>query len=1056
MVKKSEVTHLLKFARLLDGFAIFNYAISDLGLDGRVNFTVGDFTYSLNKYTGEVEYCGVRVKFPTLRQIISNLPIIKVIQCEGVEIPVSFNAELSKFELGTTAEIVDCSSVFSGFDFSDDSFETDSIPEVTTLDLAVEKVADFTLPASETLPEAVVAEVTPQVDETLTLESLNLPVFFCQQDSEKKEIKKPADITSAELIPFLDAWLQVRGYKNQFLEALKSGVHNSLVMSPYPAIEFVIDSSGQLKKKLIRSENIGEIKNRAGSIIERTGRASSPLYSSLFYISPIRVKDSKGNVYLAQTYLKKVQGEFGTYWEQQSQKIAWFDGGSLHYYDKNNPEILVEHNLHPVIEANGVDIFPDLSVRQISLENLSNKSGEYSHEWETTKDLRFFDSVNQKPIEGEEAARTSEKNLVKPRVFLGFEHPNLKPKKVQAATITERKIPKPTKLDGARTNHHEYQLRQIIGNIPMILTFKNSDSRWDVIALPIKVSPYHLTVYLSDKIGSTELLGYIATHTQELSCNLAKIEVQVEEVKEQITDLADDVHFLPRGRSLQAKIESLFKVRDNIAGILSSLEALTLNVKQNRKPDRLDVLESTKTIQKLLQDSHIKPESSYTDDYYCWHNIGSLRILEQVERVNHTYSMTILGSEKDTRRSKIPMVMNWLRAVPTILQNHFGETYPTNEEIKAHLMSIYPFYKRKLREGDKLDKSYVNLEADMIVKTKGRLIIEVYFDNALQTSQLISITKPVDNKSRQGKIPVKISSTFEVDNLDGLIHLLRCDDRKQIIETQNHINKLIQKFVNSNIQLFTREREDKIISKVATKDLLGFSKESKGFPQIVKEYNRFVTPLTSESEICIGKLVNLLTLETFDRHDAQNLLDAMVKNWKKWKNNDNTSFLSGFNISLDNPGSLLKQVVLIIKGNQNRKDILWGNFIDELYKLSHIPVGFRTSEGVVLTPWGLLPTDRKTWEHRIRVQLIDILSVGQREKIADVEYLIKNATTKEEGHKLRDSIRGGSVEAWLLLSIDDLYSKLFKARPKWESLVHKNVLFHLSALHDALNVTEKV
>jgi hypothetical protein len=402
------------------------------------------------------------------------------------------------------------------------------------------------------------------------------------------------------------------------------------------------------------------------------------------------------------------------------------------------------------------------------------------------------------------------------------------------------------------------------------------------------------------------------------------------------------------------------------------------------------------------------------------------------------------------------MVMNWLRTVPSILQKHFGDTYPANDEIKSHLMSVYPFYKRRLREGDKLDKSYVNIEADIVIKTKGRLVVEVYFDGALQTSQLISITKPIDGKDRQGKTPVKISSTLEANNLNGLFHLLRCNDRKQVLSVQDHINRLVQKFVSSNIQLFTKEKGEKIVSKVATKDLLGFSKDSKGFPQIVKEYNQFVTPLTSESEVDIGKLVNLLTLETLDRHDAQNLLDSMVKNWKKWKNNDNVNFLSGFNISTDNPGALLKQVVLIIKGNQNKRSILWGEFIDELYKLSNIPVGFRTAEGVILTPWSLLPTDRQTWEHRIRLQLIDILSVGQREKIAEVEYLIKNATTKEDGHKLRDSIRGGSVEAWLLLSIDDLYSQLFTARPNWESLVHKNVLDHLKALHDALKVTEKI
>lgn len=932
---------------------------------------------------------------------------------------------------------INLSSVLGDFDFFSDGFELNPID--------VEAITEI-LPVIETTSEEVTTPSELVVESSQNLESLDLPIFFCQNDGEKKEIKKPADINSEELVPFLNAWLQVTGQKNQFLEALKVGGHNSLVVQPYPAVEFVIDSSGQLKKKLVRSENVGEIKNRAGSIIERTGKASVPLYSNLFHISPIRVKDSKNNVYLAQTYLKKVQGEFGEYWEQQSSKIAWFDGGNLHYYDNKNPEILAEHQLCPIIEVNSVDIFPDLSVKSISLEHLSASCDGL---FETTKDLRYFDEVNQKS-NSQEAFRTSEKSLVKPKIFLGFDHPNLKVKKPVVATITTRKIPKPLKLDGARTNDHEYQLKAIIGNVPMILTFNKANYLWDIVALPIKVPQYHLSVYLSDKIGSTELIRHIDSQTQELTVNLAKTEIKIDEVKEQITNLPDDFHFLPRGRSLQAKIEALFKVKDDITAILSSLKALTLNFKQNRKPDRLDVLESTKIIQAILQSEHIKPESSYTDDYYCYHNIGSLRIIEQIEQVNHSYYLTILGSEKDTRMSKIPTVMNWIKTIPTILQNHFKETYPTNEEIKDHLMSVYPFYKRKLREGDKIDKSYVNLEADIVVKTKGRLIIEVYFDKVLQTSQLVSITKPVDGKDRQGKIPVKISSTFEAKSVDVLLHLLRCDNRKQLLDTQNQINKLIQKFVNSNIQLFTKEKEERIVSVVATKDLLGFSKESKGFPQIAKEFNKFFTPFTSDSEVYIGKFINLLTLETFDKHDAQTLFESMVKNWKQWK------LSPTLDVRCQDPGDLMANIYHIVKHNQDRKQIIWGAFIDELYKLSNIPVGFRTSEGVLLTPWSLLPTDKKTWNHRIKVQLIDILSVGQREKIEKVEELAKSAKTKDEAKELRSSIRGGSVEAWLLLDINTLSTQLYKARPNWESLVHSNVLSHLSAMQEALLIAEKV
>ena len=639
--------------------------------------------------------------------------------------------------------------------------------------------------------------------------------------------------------------------------------------------------------------------------------------------------------------------------------------------------------------------------------------------------------------------------------FPGYTHPNLPAKPPKSATITERIEPKPIKLDGARTNDHEYQLRAIIGNVPCLLTFKKFFHLWDVIALPVKVSPYHLAVYLSDKVGSTELLNHIKTQLSDLNLNLARNEVKIEEVTKQLTNLPDNDYFLPGSRRLKVELESLVKVSDGINDIIHSLDGLSLDIKERKFPRPIDVLESTKIIEKCLREEYIKPESSYTDDYYRWHNLGTLRIIEQVEREKPTYTLTILGDEKDTRRSSIPLVMNWLRRVPKILQDYFKEDYPTNEEIKSHLMSIYPFYKRKLREGDKIDKSFINLEADMIIKTKGRLIIEIYFNGQLQTSQLLSITKPVNNPERQGKIPVKISSTLNLTSPDVLTHLLRCDEYKQTFEAQNLINRLVQKFVDSNIQLFTKEKEERIVNRVALKDLLGFSKDSKGLPQVAKQFNRFALPLTSESEVDLGKFVNLLTLETYDRHDTQNLFEAMVNNWKHWNKGGHIS-LGGFMLLCRNPGDLMTKIYHTAKHNQDRSQVVWGEFIDQLYLLTKIPIGFRTSEGVLLTPWSLLDTDKKTWNYRVKIQLIDILYTGQAEKIKEAEELMKDEKTREEGKKLRDKARIGAVESWLQYDIDMLYNKLFQVRPNWESLVHQNVLSHLSALSDALNVASTV
>jgi len=918
-------------------------------------------------------------------------------------------------------------------DDDDDEDEDDFDSEPVSSEDTVEQLP-LPLPAISSEP------VTDDDDEDLTI---SLPIFMGQKDSEGKIVKIPTTILYKDIEPFLLAWLSATGQKVNFLKELETKKYNAITIYRYPSISHEVNQDGNLRKIFHRSENIAEIRSRAGTIIERTGRESVPIYASLVDASIIKVTDSKKRTYLCQTFLKKVDGK----WVQGSHKIAYFDPATRHlvYFNKDsNPE-----QLSPIISD--PEIFPDLALWRVSLEHLTlaDKS------WETSKDLRSFDPLNQK-VDVSSANRVQEKFLVSPVHFKGFDHPNLPIKIPKPATITERVEPKPIKIDGSRTNDHELQLRTILGNVPCILTVRKSYQQWQLVALPIKVNPVDLIVYLSDKLASKALLEHIGKQISDLVSTLDKNNQGILGLDKRLSKLIGDIDFAPKARTIKNELVQLEKSNTSINLIISELDQLASSIKSGIKPDKTDVLGATQSIRSILNDSHIKHESSYSDDYYRYHVLGNIKIVETVETEKPTYSMVVLGDERITRRSSIPLVMNWLRRIPQLLQKHFGEDYPTNEEIKAHLMSIYPFYKRRLKEGDKLDKSFVNLEADMIIKTKGRLIIEIYFNGQLQTSQLLSITKPVDGSERQGKIPVNVSSSLGF-SLDNLLSFLKCSNGKKDFDllqsVQKDLNSICQKFVVDNVRLFSRERENKTTQVISTKDLLGFTGNSEGLPQVLKRYRKFITPYTSNSEVEIGKLINLLTLETYDQHDTQALFDAMIKNWKVWAKSESIE-LGGVSITRKNPGDLLAGIWHKTKGQHGQ--IVWGAFIDELYLLSNLKIGFRTNEGVLLTPWSLLPTDRKTWEHRIRIQLIDILSLGQLEYIGEVEALIKNAKTKEEGKALRDSIRGSSVEAWLQMDIDSLYSALFKVRPNWKSLVHQNVLSHLSALHDALKVAEKV
>jgi len=608
--------------------------------------------------------------------------------------------------------------------------------------------------------------------------------------------------------------------------------------------------------------------------------------------------------------------------------------------------------------------------------------------------------------------------------FPGYTHPNLPVKPPKSATITERVDPKPTKLDGARTNNHTMQVRAIIGHIPCILTVQKSYHQWQLIALPLKVPPYDLAVYLSDKVGSQALTSHIKTQILELGKSLAKNQESINQLDERLKNLPSDIYFTPTVRTIETEKSVLEKISGGINKILVTLDQLLLNIRENRLPSKASILESTQILQGILKNEHIKHESSYSDDYYRYHVLGNLKIVEEVETVNPTYTLTVLGSERDTRRSQIPSVINWLRRVPSILQKHFKEDYPTNDEIKSHLMSVYPFYKRRVREGDKIDKSYVNLESEMIIRTKGKLIIEIYFNGDLQTTQLLAVTKPIDGSNRQGKIPVKISSTVGF-SIDALHSFLKCTNKNFDLSrsVQNTLNAIMQKFVSNNIRLFTREREEKIVQAVSTKDILGFSGNTPGLPQVLKQFKQFTIPFTSDSEVELGKMVNLLTLQEYDQHDTQALFEVMCSQWKKWSKTQ-TLELGGFTITRKNPGDLMAGVFHKIKHNQDRSQIIWGDFINDLFLLSKLPIGFRTNEGVILTPWDLLSTHKATWEYRIKVQLIDIFMTNQP------KY---------------------SIESLLQLSVGSIEAKLNLVFPDWKKSVSPDVTKHLEALYLALN-----
>ena len=591
---------------------------------------------------------------------------------------------------------------------------------------------------------------------------------------------------------------------------------------------------------------------------------------------------------------------------------------------------------------------------------------------------------------------------IAPITFKRIDHPNVEEKTPKSQIQVERKIPQPVALDGSKSAPGSLEVRAVIGKTPMILTMEQSGNKWTLVALPLRVPPYHLAVYLSDKLNKLDLVS--------------RVRREIETLKKQAVTLDND----------QVQL----------------LETLLSDILVGKKPSNQEVVESTRIIDGYLKKSGIREKSSYSDNYYRLHTLGYVSLVQEVERNLPSYTLTVLGDEKDTRRSAVPSAIYWLKRIPGNLQRVFGEKVPSYSEIKDYLMENFPYK-----------------EAHLVINDKNECIISIYYDGKLQTKQQLAIFKPVRDDKISGKVSVKFNSTVTWVGNGEFANLLKCSiaDIHLIQDSQAQVGRIVQKFINSNAQRFIGS--DKIATKTPTRNILGFSEKSRGYGGIVKTFMRFCTPFCKESEVDQGKFVNLHTLEVYDKHDATKLLETMTNNWKKWnKEKEDKIELAGELVKKHDPGRLMIGIHGLVTHKPEISTIVWDSVITQFYLLTDLPIGFRLPNGVLLTPWDILPNRIDLWTYRIKIQLIDILYKGQKGKIETAEYYLKS---KDEnlvlkGRELIEEARKGSVKSWLQMSIAKLYQALEKSYPTWEKEVSQDVLNHLAALHDALAVCENI
>jgi hypothetical protein len=217
----------------------------------------------------------------------------------------------------------------------------------------------------------------------------------------------------------------------------------------------------------------------------------------------------------------------------------------------------------------------------------------------------------------------------------------------------------------------------------------------------------------------------------------------------------------------------------------------------------------------------------------------------------------------------------------------------------------------------------------------------------------------------------------------------------------------------------------------------------------VKTFLKFIRPFTLDSQFNLGKLIDLKTGRIYSEPDTLQLLELLTKQWKHWDKREALEItLGGQKFKKQNPAKLMFNVHNLLIEQPHLDTLVWRDLIDVFYHLSRLSIGFKCSNGIVLTPYNMYSSHVERWTHRIKIQLIDLLFRNQHQFQKDV-------TLKTDIFLLPHS-RISLMEEWLQMSIEALYTALEKLQSNWENKTSPDVLKHLEALHETLVIAEEI
>jgi len=782
-------------------------------------------------------------------------------------------------------------------------------------------------------------------------------------------------------------------------------------------------------KRDVLSAYVSRITNRAGSIEERRRKDSVPELGSLENISPILVE----SIYLAQSYILFNPDTLEH--SREIRRIAVQNGGKFYYFSDLSPEDRNLHNIEPLVEAiegkeiirdcedtkkvyfTGKYVFPDLSIQMVTFESLDPDGNtlKLQHYQKTSGVWVLSDSITSTDnlAKDQNGNKISDLRFVAaPVTFLGFQHPNIKVKEsfrnedghFAIASTTQVKAVKKARLsdlsNAKLVAQNSLEWVGFLSNVPCIVNLVNSHDHWQLEALPIQEIPSYPLLYC---LAAKSIEGYW----------------QQEDLDNQIIIPLDKE--MSRLEEMSAKTQDTLKL-EKIGRRITNLQKLRKAVLNHEKLDPKVIAECTEIVKQAIKSASYRP--SITDKYFSRYILAQVYFVSTNEdKITYLFDDHMSHSRPATQ---VISAVRWLSRLPNNLQKQFPSKKPTVQELRDFL---YPKFNQSFAGVDsKNPKATAKFsEVELKIREEGKKIyFDVLHNRKIQVTQLLTVKMPVSDGKNRGKVSTKVNGTPNFAERSVFEKFLRTKDGRFVAEAQNQLRHLVNIFLSRNFN--TLVGDGKVGQQRKVSEIIGFEKSKSGWSEIKKGFVKHLLPYSSNSETKAGKLTYLATNQVLSTQDLEHLIIQIAENWSNWCRKDLQRIKIGGSSSKATDPEILVHVLTkkILSGNFEEDKEAWQdtiNWFAEVCKEAneYKSVGFRFDNGVILTPDCIYDNQVEKWEHRIKLQLTNLLLDSDK----------------------------GNIEAWLGKSVDYLYDSLEKIKSGWDSeKTYQPIKEHLANLHD--------